>query len=130
MMHRNAGKNHWWRSSVLTSANKDTDKRPIFDDATADEIFDELINRDLLVQSGNDMDGSGVPAYTMKYDIDGWDKSVSDGRPIYAFLLKVKRSWLLISLTFIFGCVLTTLENRVVGFIDGLIETATEQNKE
>ena len=51
MMHRNAGKNHWWRSSVLTSANKDTDKRPIFDDATADEIFDELINRDLLVQS-------------------------------------------------------------------------------
>jgi len=130
MMRRNVGQDHWWRSTVLTAQNNDTDAPPIFEDERAAKIFEEFITRGLLVQRSAAVDGSGQPAYAMKYDIEGWDKAVSDGRPVYGLWLKVKRSWLLILITFLLGCVLTTVENRVVGFVDGLIDGRTAENGE
>jgi len=131
MMRRSIGQKHWWRSAVLTSANPDTDKkRPIFDQARADQIFDELIARSLLVQRADDVDGTGVPTYTMKYDIDGWEQAVADGRPFYAQWLKVRRTWLLILLTFLLGCIVTTVENRVVGVLDVVIDRVVGAKKE
>lgn len=130
MMRRNVGQNHWWRSAVLTSSNPDTDKRPIFDQARADQVFDELIARSLLVERAGDVDGIGVPAYVMKHDIDGWDQAVADGRPVYAQWLKVKRTWLLILLIFLLGCVATTIENRIVGGIDSVIDNLVGAKKE
>ena len=79
MMRENAGKQHWWRPGVLTNRNNDQDARPIFDDARANEIFEELIARELLVLRGDAIDDSGQPAYAMKYDIEEWDRTVSDG---------------------------------------------------
>jgi hypothetical protein len=123
MMRRSAGQNHWWRSSVLTTANGDTDKnRPVFDQARADQIFADLISRGLLIQRADDVDGMGLPSYTMKYDIDGWDQAVADGRQTYAIWLKVRRTWILILITFLLGCVVTTIENRISGLLDGLID--------
>jgi len=91
MMRRSAGQSHWWRSSVLTTTNNDTDKnRPVYDQARADQIFADLISRGLLIQRADDVDGVGLPAYTMKYDIDGWDQAVADGRPTYALWMKVQ----------------------------------------
>ena len=130
MMRRHVGSEHWWQWQVLTKQNPDTDKRrPIFDDETAQAIFGELIERGLLVQRTGPVDASNMPAYTMRYDIEGWDKAVSDGRPFYAFLLKVKRTWILILVTLILGCVLTTIENRVVGFMDGFIDSVTKHKQ-
>jgi HAMP domain-containing protein len=131
MMRRNVGQDHWWRYTVLTAANSDPDKkRPIFDQARARQIFDELITRGLLVQRADDVDGSGAPAYAMKYDIGGWDQAVADGRPFYAQWLKVQRTWVLILLTFLLGCVLTTIENRVTGALDGMIDLVVGEEKQ
>ncbi|MGV2341085.1 MAG UNVERIFIED_CONTAM: hypothetical protein LVR18_46215 [Planctomycetaceae bacterium] len=78
MMGVNVGTDHWWRSTVLTDQNNDSDtSRPKFDASTAQEVFTELIKRGLLVE--REVDHSGVAAYAMKYDLDGWDKAVSDG---------------------------------------------------
>jgi len=130
MIRESAGQKHWWRSTVLTRANPSTGKRPIFDQARADLIFDDLIARSLLVQCADDVDGTGVPAYTMKYDIDGWDQAVADGSPLYAQWLKVRRTWFLILITFLLGCVVTTIENRVTGVLDGVIDHVVGAKKE
>jgi hypothetical protein len=129
MMRRNVGQAHWWRSGALTEKNSDTKKRPIFEQARADEIFEELKVRSLLVERSGDVDGSDVPAFTMRYDIEAWDKAVADGRPLYALWLKIRRSWLLILATFILTCLATTLENRVVGFIDGVVDRVLKTQK-
>ncbi len=131
MMRRSVGQNHWWRSSVFTSANTDTDrKRPIFDQSRVDQIFTDLIARSLLVPLAEDVDGTGMPAYIMKYDIDGWDQAVAGGRPAYAQWLKVRRAWLIILITFVLGCVVTTVENRITGFFDGMIDCVIGANNE
>jgi len=130
MMRRSVGQDHWWRSKVLTSANTETNERPIFQDARADQVFDEMIARGLLVQRGDDVDGTGVPAYAMKYDIGGWDQAVADGRPLYARWLKVRRGWLLILLSFLLGCAVTTLENRVVDALDGVLDRIVGTEKD
>lgn len=131
MMKRNVtdrtqGELHYWRWQVLTKAGnpRDTSRRPTFNDRVAQDIFDELQRRDLLllIKDGNgnpvDVDGSGVPAYLMNYDLEGWDKAVSDGRPLYGAWLKIKRNWWLFGLMFLAGAVVTALENRTVGLID------------
>jgi hypothetical protein len=118
MMKRNVGETHWWRWSVLTAKNPDKSKRPIFDDDTAQKIFEKLKKRNLLIEFTANVDASGVPAYAMQYDIEGWDKALSDGRPVYGMWIKLKRNWLLSLLTFILGCLLTAFENRTVGLID------------
>lgn len=105
----------------MTDQNTDPDKRrPKFDSSTAKEIFDELIKRGLLVE--RKVDSTGVPAYIMNFDLDGWDKAVSDGRWLRGKCLTIKRNWVLIVVIFIGTCVITTIENRVVGFIDGCID--------
>jgi hypothetical protein len=122
MMKRHVGEGHWWRWQVLTEKNPDPLRRPIFDDQTAQKIFAELKGRNLLVEFNVNVDGSGVPVYLMRYDIEGWDKAVAEGRPIYGTWLKVRRNWPMIVLAFILGCLLTSLENRSVGLIDKAIE--------
>lgn len=122
MMRRNVGHDHWWRFGVITDKNTDADAPPKFDDARAQKIFDELISRGLLVERSDSVDSSKQSACTMKYDIDGWDKAVADGRPLYAIWLRVKRSWFLILVTFLLGCLITTVENRVTGLLDSLID--------
>ncbi|MCX7411091.1 MAG: hypothetical protein NTZ32_23700 [Planctomycetales bacterium] len=121
MMSRHVGPDHFWRSTVLTATNPDNTKRPVFDQTTADSIFKELIDRELLVRIHDNFDGTAVPTNLMRYDIEGWDQAVADGRPVYGFFLKVCRNWLLILLTFLFGCVVTTIENRTVGVFDKAI---------
>lgn len=128
-MRRNVGDDHWWRSTVLTDQNSDADKsRPVFDKTAAQEVFADMIDRGLLVE--RKVDGSEIPAYVMKYDLDGWDKAVSDGRWMRGKWLLVKRNWLLILLTFILTCFLATLENRVVGFIDRCIDAVITNEKD
>jgi len=122
MMSRNVGPDHWWSSTVLTQQNPDKAKRPILDPQTAQEIFADLIARGLLVEHKSNSHASDEPAYIMKYDLEGWDKAVSDGRPIYAWCLKVRRNWFLVVVTFFFGIVLATFENRAVGLIDKTID--------
>ena len=112
MMKRNVGEGHWWRWPVLTEKNPDNSKRPIFNDQAAKKIFDELKNRGLFAEIDIDVDGRKVNAYLMRYDIEGWDKAVSEGRPIYGTWLKFKRNWRLFLLIFLLGCLLTSLENR------------------
>ncbi len=63
----------------------------------------------------------------MRYDIEGWDKAVSEGRPIYGTWLKFKRNWRLFLVIFLLGCLLTSLENRTVGLIDKGIDVITGQ---
>ena len=58
----------------------------------------------------------------MRYDIEGWDRAVSDGRPVRGTLAKIKRNWLQLLAAFILGCLVTSLQNRVVDLIDSLIE--------
>lgn len=127
MMKRHVGEGHWWRWQVLTTKNPDRSSRPIFDDQTAQKIFVELKERNLLVEFNGDVDGSSVPAYLMRYDIEGWDKAVSEVRPIYGTWLKFKRNWPLVLLAFILGCLLTSLENRTVGLIDEGIDAMIGQ---
>jgi hypothetical protein len=122
MMSRHVGEGHWWRSVVLTEKNPDTSKRPIFDDATAAKIFDEMISRGLLVKHAGNVDDSNVPIFFMKYDLEGWDKTISDGRPVYAWFLKAKRNWAFILLAFLLGCIVTTFESRVVGMLDNVLD--------
>ena len=106
----------------MTDQNrKDTDKsRPEFDYGKAKEVFDELIKRGLLVECK--VDDTGVPAYTMNYDIDGWDKAVSDGQWLRGKWLVLKRNWLLVFITFLATCVVATVENRFVGVLDNWID--------
>lgn len=129
MMKRNVGEEHWWRWQVLTAENPDPLKRPVFDDQTAQKIFEELIGRNLLVRFDREVDGSNLPSYVMRYDIEGWDKAVGEGRPIYGAWLKFRRNWLLILLAFILGCLLTSLENRTVGLLDQGIDGIAKLGK-
>jgi hypothetical protein len=110
MERRNAGPNHWWRYWVLTTMHVDDadPSRPIFADYLAKQIFKELENRKLLIdedENGNKLsvDSSGEPAFLMKYDIEGWDKVISDGRPIYGYFRRLKRTWISLLLMFILG---------------------------
>lgn len=122
-MKRNVGLGHWWRWTVLTSKNPDPLNRPVFDDATARRIFDELERRELLQPiTAVEPDSSGAQAYLMRYDIEGWDRAVSDGRLVRGTLAKIKRNWFQLLAAFILGCLLTSLQNRVVDLIDTLIE--------
>jgi hypothetical protein len=121
MMKRHVGDGHWWRWQVLTARNHDPLKRPIFDDQTAQKIFAELQDRNLLVEFSCQVDGSATPAYLMRYDLEGWDNAVAEGRPIYGTWIKFRRNWILFLLTFLSGCLLTSLENRTVGLIDKVI---------
>lgn len=82
-----------------------------------------MIRRDLLVEQK--VDSTGGPVYVMNYDLDGWDKAVSDGRWIRGKWLLLKRNWLLILFTFIVTAFISTLENRMVGFIDNCIDSVT-----
>ena len=121
MVRRNVGSDHWWCSTVLTDQNTDPDKtRPKFDASTAQEVFDELIKRGLLVESK--VDATGKAEYVMNYDLDGWDKAVADGRWLRGKWLTIIRSWTIIVFVFLSTCVVTTLENRVVGVIDRCID--------
>ena len=124
MMKRNVGSNHWWNWSVLTRETEDKTKRPIFEAQIAQAIFEELRKRDLLDEQ------PGAPGAFMKYDLEGWDKAVSDGRPLYGFWLKFKRSWLLILLAFVFGSLLTALENRTVGLIDRAVDSVLKKSEQ
>jgi len=117
MMSRNVGSRHWWRWPVLTERNPDS-SRPVFDDGTAKEIFAELERRELLVEISLNWEGQNLPAYLMRYDIEAWDKAVSDGRPLYGRWLKFRRNWLVLLLAFVLGCLLTSIENQTVGLID------------
>jgi hypothetical protein len=71
------------------NSNPDTDTaRPVYDGETAARIFKVFKERNLLDGEGVDgqpliMDSSGEPAYTMKLDVEGWDKAIADGRPLY-----------------------------------------------
>ena len=121
MMSRNVGRGHWWRWPVLTERNPDS-SRPIFDDRIAQDIFSELQRRELLEESTINVNGKTVLAFFMRYDIEGWDKAVSDGRPFYGRWLKFKRNWLLFLLAFVMGCLLTSIENQTVGFINRGLE--------
>ena len=130
MMRRNVADDHFWRSTVLTDQNyTDPDKhRPVFDASTANDVFDELIKRGLLVE--RKVDTTGVPAYIMNYDLDGWDKAVSDGRWWRGQWLWIKRDWKRTGLILVFGCVITTVENRVVGVLDRWIDKLVLFNAE
>lgn len=122
MMKRNVGHGHWWRWSVLTAHNPDPLERPILDDGTARAVFEELERRELLQPFPHvPPDGSGAQAYLMRYDVEGWDRAVSDGRPLLGALIKAKRSWGWLLSVFILGCIVTSLENRTVGFIDEMV---------
>lgn len=122
MMRRNVGLGHWWRWSVLTAHNPDPLKRPIFDDSTAVAVFEDLERRGLLEPSPQlPPDASGAQAYFMRYDVGGWDRAVSDGRPVLGALLKAKRNWPWLVSVFILGCVVISVENRTVGFIDQVV---------
>ena len=125
MMSRHVGPNHFWRASVLTESNPDKSRRPVFEESVAEKIFAELINRGLLVPIPTRFDGTTVPAYVMRYDLQGWDNAVADGRPIYGWCLKLCRNWLLVLLTFLAGCVLTTIENRTVGVFDKMLDSVS-----
>jgi hypothetical protein len=100
MERRNAGDTHWWKSWVLTKRHtQDPDpRRPIVDDETARRVFNELRDRKLLV--GEDLNGQKLatdepdyPVYLMSYDRAGWDKAVTDGRPIYGQVRYFMRNW-------------------------------------
>lgn len=93
MMERNVGEGHWWRWVVLTERNPDSSVRPIFDDQTAQRIFDELKRRDLLSEIPPPDGDARAPCYLMRYDREGWDGAVSNGRPIYGAWLKLRRNW-------------------------------------
>ena len=115
MMQRNVGDTHWWRWQVLTTENPDPQvDRPVFDDQTAQRIFEELKGRNLLVEFPGAVDGTALPAYLMRYDIDGWDQAVLEGRPVYGRWLKLRRNWPLMVLIF----VLTSLEDRTLGLVE------------
>jgi len=129
-MKRNVGKSHWWRWTVLTDKNPDPLKRPVFDDDTARRIFEELDHRELLQSiDAVEQDGSGAQAYLMRYDIEGWDRAVSDGRPVRGTVAKIKRNWLQLLVAFLLGCLLTTLQNHVVGLIDAGVKTVLRSPK-
>lgn len=123
MMKRNVGAGtHWWRWPVLTERNPDKRKRPIFDEKTAQRIFEELIRRDLL-REVHVPENPGVPAYLMRHDVKGWDEAVSGGRPIVGGWMKLKRDWLLYLLTFILGGILGKLEDRTMVLANRVLES-------
>jgi hypothetical protein len=110
MMRRNVGHNHWWRWQVFTSSNPDREVgRPIFEQQTAMDIFADLVNRKLLFQIvdayGNPVpvDKSGLPAYFMRYDSEGWSKVIAEGRPFRGIFLKAKRDWPVILVSLVIG---------------------------
>src|SRR5262249_31323323 len=87
----------------------------------ADDIFKDLDRRELLDEHVR----SDGPAYYMRYDVEGWDKAVADGRPLYGLWLKFRRTWLLILAAFFLGAIGTALENRTVGLIDKVLDALT-----
>lgn len=126
-MRKREVENHWWRWQVLTTQNADSSRRPIFEDRKAQEIFEELKRRELLYEISRDVDGSGLPAYVMRYDRKGWDEAISDGRPIRGAWLRLKRNWPMLILGIVLGFLGTSLENRVLGLVDRGIDTLLGQ---
>ena len=128
MMRRNAGATvHWWKSWVLTPRHtKDPDPtRPVYDDETARRIFAELKKRELLANEdveGNTLptDESDYPVHLMQLNVEGWDRVISDGRPLYGQWLKFRKTWPLILLSFILGGALDR-------GVDWAIEAATKR---
>lgn len=122
MMERNVGEGHWWRWIVLTKRNPDPLPRPVFDDHTAQRIFEELKRRELLSEIPPPDGDARAPSYLMRYDRDGWDKAVSDGRPIYGAWLRLRRNWKTNLVFLILGVALDRcvgLTERVVGSLVG-----------
>lgn len=117
MIRRNVGETHWWRWQFLTDQNPDSSQRPVFDPMTAKGIFDELIRRGLLVESVTN-DATDLPAYVMRYDKEGWERAVSDGRPLRGAWFKFKQNWFYMILACIFGSILTLIESRTMGLIE------------
>ena len=127
MTKRNAGETHWWRWIVLTDRNRDPRSRPVFEDATAQHIFEDLARRDLLREVPQLHEEGAPPAYLMRYDLDGWDRAVSDGRPLVGLLLKLRRNWPSLVLVFLLGSILTVVENRMGGAIDLMLDWVLRQ---
>jgi hypothetical protein len=117
MMERNVGEGHWWRWIVLTKRNLDLSPRPVFDDHTSQRIFDELKRRELLSEIPSPDGDARAPSYLMRYDRDGWDRAVSDGRPIYGAWLKLRRNWRTNLVFLIIGVAL----DRSVGLIERFV---------
>lgn len=117
-MRKREEENHWWRWQVLTKRNPDSSRRPIFEDRTAQQVFEELRTRELLYEISQDVDGSGLSAYVMRYDRKGWDAAISDGRPIRGFWLKFKRNWPVLVLGMALGFLGTVLEDRALGLVN------------
>lgn len=129
MRKRNV-RGHWWRWQVLTRRNPDPTRRPVFEDHLAQEIFEELKKRELLYAISLDVDGSGKPAYVMRYDRKGWDEAISEGRPVYGALLRFRRSWRTLLLGFVLGCIAANLQDRAVGLIDRVVDGVLGQQGE
>lgn len=123
MMKRHVGMGHWWRWQVLTARNPDSSRRPILDDRTAQDVFSDLERRGLLVEVGRSVDGSDVPAYVMRYDLEGWDEAISAGRPVFGAWLKFRRTWAVLVVAFFLGVFLAIVENRTSGLIQGQIDS-------
>lgn len=122
MKKRHAGDDHFWRWPVLTAHNKDPDKRPIFDDLTAQQVFEDLENRGLLIEVKLPPDGSGARSFFMRYDVKGWDDVVVEGKPLVGWAQKINRDWVAYLVTFAAGCLVIVVENRTVGLIDKLLD--------
>lgn len=112
MQDRNVGPRHFWRWPVFTKANKDPDNNcPVYDDETAQIVFGELVRRNLMVpfqdSAGKPLrvDASDEPAYYMRYDIEGWDKAVSDARPWYGRWRKFRRNLFMNCVMFVLGAI-------------------------
>jgi hypothetical protein len=128
-MRRRNVKGHWWRSQVLTTRNPDPTRRPIFEVDVAQEIFDELKRRELLYEISQDVDGSGKPAFVMRYDQKGWDEAISDGRRVYGAWLRFKRNWATLLLGFVLGCVAGSLQDRATGLINRKVDALLGQQE-
>jgi hypothetical protein len=56
-------------------------------------------------------------------ELGDYRKVVADGRPVYGFFLKVRRNWLVFLSLFLFGCVVTTIQNRTAVRFDKAIDS-------
>ena len=118
MIRRNAGHDHFWRWHVLTSANTDREaKRPIFENQTAQLIFEQLEGKKLISPVPN----ANPPAYLMVYDLKGWEDIIAEGDPVAGFLLRAKRKWWITILSFAAGVLVGTFKSEAIDLMKGLL---------
>ncbi|SIN88175.1 hypothetical protein SAMN05444166_1421 [Singulisphaera sp. GP187] len=134
MERRYDGSKHWWKSWVLTERHtSDPDGgRPVFDPEMAQAIFKNLNDRGLL--AGEDINGDkfptdepGEPVFYINFDREGWDKAVSDGRPIYGRFRKLRRSWHILLLGIAIGLCIDTIKDMIKDKITAGIEKVEQR---